>query len=77
MDPSGESWGGCPLPLPLTDGGAKTKQPSRVRGFPPDQGEHPLHQKSNVDPELFRGRLAHRCPVWARKAEAGNNAGGG
>ena len=32
-------------PLPLTDGGAKTKQPSRLRGFRPYHGEaspHPL-----------------------------------
>ena len=78
MDTSGESWGWLPplLPLPLTDGGAKTKQPSRQSGFRPYEGKHPLHQKSNVVRDLFsRGpRLARSS---ARKAEAGNNAGGG
>ena len=55
MDTSGESWGWLPppLPLPLTDGGAKTKQPSRQSGFRPNQGKHPLHQKSNVVREIF------------------------
>ena len=27
---------------------------SRVRGFPPYEGKHPLHQKSNVVRDLFR-----------------------
>ena len=58
MNTSGESWGCCPLPLPLTDGGAKTKQPSRLRGFPPYEGKHPLlHQKSNVVRDLFSRAL--------------------
>ena len=48
---------------------------SRVRGFPPYEGKHPLHQKSNVVRDLFRrepspvglgkkGRGRKQCWRW-------------
>ena len=66
----GESWGElCPLlPLPLTDGSAKTKQGPGLS--PVYRGNHPLHQKSNVVRDLFsRGgwRAGQEKQVGGRK----------
>ena len=68
-------WGCCPLPLPLTDGGAKTKQPSRLLSPVPGEASPPA-SKEQRGPRLIQpgARLASSR---ARKAEAGNNAGVG
>ena len=60
----------CPLPLPLTDGGAKTKQGP---GLSPVRGEASPASKEQRGPGLIQVVGLG----WARKAEGGNNAGGG